>query len=38
MILYPAIDLFEGQGVRLFKGDYEQMTIYSDEPVLVALL
>ena len=32
MILFPAIDLYEGKAVRLFKGDYAQMTIYSDKP------
>ena len=32
MILFPAIDLFEGKAVRLFKGDYAQMTVYSEHP------
>lgn len=36
MILFPAIDLYEGQAVRLVKGDYAQMTIYSDAPAQVA--
>ena len=36
MILYPAIDLVGGKAVRLFKGDYAQMTVYSDDPVAVA--
>jgi len=36
MLIYPAIDLFEGKAVRLFKGDYAQMTVYSDDPVSVA--
>ena len=36
MILFPAIDLFEGQAVRLFKGDYAQMTVYNNDPVAVA--
>ena len=36
MILFPAIDLFEGKAVRLFKGDYRQMTIYSDHPEEIA--
>jgi len=36
MIIYPAIDLFEGKAVRLFKGDYAQMTVYSHDPVAVA--
>ena len=36
MYLYPAIDLVQGKAVRLFKGDYAQMTVYSDDPVSVA--
>lgn len=32
MILFPAIDLFEGKAVRLFKGDYAQMSVYSEHP------
>ena len=36
MILYPAIDLYEGKAVRLFKGDYSQMTVYNDDPMAVA--
>ena len=37
MLIYPAIDLFDGKAVRLSKGDYAQMTVYSDDPVSVAL-
>ena len=37
MIIYPAIDLYEGKAVRLFKGDYAQMTVYNENPVEVAL-
>ena len=37
MILSPAIDLVGGKAVRLFKGDYAQMTVYSEDPVSVAL-
>ena len=37
MVIYPAIDLYEGKAVRLFKGDYAQMTVYNDHPVAVAL-
>ena len=37
MNIFPAIDLFEGKAVRLFKGDYNQMTVYSEEPEKVAL-
>ena len=32
MLIFPAIDLSEGKAVRLFKGDYAQMTVYSDKP------
>lgn len=37
MLIYPAIDLYEGKAVRLFKGDYNQMTVYNDDPISVAL-
>ena len=36
MNIFPAIDLYEGQAVRLFKGDYAQMTVYDKEPLNVA--
>lgn len=36
MLIFPAIDLYAGQAVRLYKGDYQQMTVYSDNPVSVA--
>lgn len=36
MIIYPAIDIFEGKAVRLYKGDYSQMTVYNDRPLSVA--
>ncbi len=36
MLIFPAIDLYEGKAVRLFKGDYSQMTVYSNDPVGVA--
>ncbi len=36
MYIYPAIDLYQGKAVRLFKGDYEQMTVYSDNPPEIA--
>ena len=36
MYIYPAIDLYGGKAVRLFKGDYARMTVYSDDPVSVA--
>lgn len=36
MIIFPAIDLLEHKAVRLLKGDYQQMTVYNDDPVAVA--
>lgn len=36
MLIFPAIDLYEGQAVRLIKGDYAQKTVYSDNPLSVA--
>ena len=36
MFIFPAIDLFEGKAVRLFKGDYAQMTVYSENPPEIA--
>lgn len=36
MLIYPAIDLYGGKAVRLYKGDYAQMTIYNDNPIEVA--
>jgi len=36
MIIYPAIDLYEGKAVRLKRGDYAEMTVYSKDPVSVA--
>ena len=36
MILFPAIDLFEKKAVRLYKGDYANMTIYSENPIEIA--
>lgn len=37
MIIYPAIDLYEGEAVRLHKGNYEEKTVYSRDPLAVAL-
>lgn len=37
MKLYPAIDLYGGKAVRLYKGEYQQMTVYNENPVAVAL-
>ncbi|MBQ3761636.1 MAG: 1-(5-phosphoribosyl)-5-[Clostridia bacterium] len=36
MLLFPAIDLYEGKAVRLLKGDYSRMTVYSGDPLSVA--
>ncbi|MBR4057055.1 MAG: 1-(5-phosphoribosyl)-5-[Oscillospiraceae bacterium] len=36
MNIFPAIDLYDGKAVRLYKGDYAQMTVYNDNPVAVA--
>lgn len=37
MNIFPAIDLYDGKAVRLFKGDYSQMTVYSDNPIEIVL-
>lgn len=37
MILFPAIDLYEGKAVRLLRGDYTNMTVYSENPPEIAL-
>ena len=36
MQIFPAIDLIDGQAVRLVRGDYEQKTVYGAEPVVTA--
>ena len=36
MLIFPAIDLYEGKAVRLYKGDYAQMTVYNEDPLAVA--
>ena len=36
MNIFPAIDLYDGCAVRLIKGDYNQMQIYSNDPAAVA--
>jgi len=35
MIIFPAIHLYEGKAVRLYKGDYNQMTVYNENPMNV---
>lgn len=37
MNIFPAIDLYEGKAVRLYKGDYNQITVYSDKPEEIAV-
>ena len=36
MYILPATDLYDGKVVRLYKGDYDQMTVYSDKPLQIA--
>ena len=36
MIIYPAIDLIDGNVVRLHKGDFDQLTKYGSDPVSLA--
>ncbi len=36
MKLFPAIDLYDGKAVRLFKGNYKEMTVYSENPIEIA--
>ena len=36
MKIFPAIDLFDKKAVRLYKGDYNNMTVYSDKPWEIA--
>ncbi|MBQ2422535.1 MAG: 1-(5-phosphoribosyl)-5-[Clostridia bacterium] len=36
MLIFPAIDLYEKKAVRLFKGDYDNMTVYSENPIEIA--
>ncbi len=36
MIIYPAIDIKDGKCVRLYKGDYDKVTVYNDNPLEVA--
>jgi phosphoribosylformimino-5-aminoimidazole carboxamide ribotide isomerase len=37
MILYPAIDLKDGQAVRLYKGDMDKATVFNDDPAAQAM-
>ncbi|MBE6625501.1 MAG: 1-(5-phosphoribosyl)-5-[(5-phosphoribosylamino)methylideneamino]imidazole-4-carboxamide isomerase [Ruminococcaceae bacterium] len=36
MNIFPAIDLYAKKAVRLFKGDYNEMTVYSENPIEIA--
>ena len=36
MILYPAIDLKDGQAVRLLRGDMDKATVFNDDPAAQA--
>ena len=36
MYIYPAIDLYQGKAVRLYRGDYAKMTVYSENPAEIA--
>ena len=38
MIILPAIDLYDKKAVRLYKGDYRQMTVYDDHPLNTACI
>ena len=37
MIIFPAIDIYGKKAVRLYKGNYNEMTVYSNSPIDVAL-
>ena len=37
MYIFPAIDLYDKKAVRLYKGNYDEMTVYSENPVEIAL-
>lgn len=37
MRIYPAIDLLSGKAVRLLRGDYDKATVYSENPLELAL-
>ncbi|MBR5614975.1 MAG: 1-(5-phosphoribosyl)-5-[Clostridia bacterium] len=36
MYIFPAIDLYDGKAVRLLRGEYDKMTVYSDNPIEIA--
>ena len=37
MKIFPAIDLYDKKAVRLYKGNYAEMTVYSENPIEIAL-
>lgn len=37
MNIFPAIDLYDKKAVRLYKGNYNEMTVYSENPIEIAL-
>ncbi|MBQ7039085.1 MAG: 1-(5-phosphoribosyl)-5-[Clostridia bacterium] len=37
MKIFPAIDLYDGKAVRLLKGEYDKMTVYSENPIEIAI-
>ena len=37
MILFPAVDIYEGKAVRLLQGDYSRMTVYENDPLNAAI-
>ena len=37
MKIFPAIDLYDGKAVRLLKGEYDKMTVYSEIPIEIAI-
>lgn len=36
MNIFPAIDLYDKKAVRLYKGNYDEMTVYSNNPIEIA--
>ncbi len=36
MNIFPAVDIYDGKVVRLYKGNYDEMTVYGDSPLAVA--
>jgi len=37
MIIYPAVDIKDGRCVRLVQGEFDKVTVYSDNPVEMGL-